>query len=174
MAKTINAYISDLGEVEVTLSAGNITAVAAFTTAESIVIDGAVRTFQRTNSPKKSSSRMNVTGDTTPIVTRSSRIQEEELWELVLVDDYFSGAAGEWGTDDLSAVEIFYELFANNEDPGGLKCTPAGGSAANIEITLVDCRLLGVDPPVIDADSTDPQTVKVYFACSSHTRAAHG
>jgi hypothetical protein len=45
-----------------------------------------------------------------------------------LVDDYFSGAAGEWGTDDLAAVEIFYELLANNEDPGGLKCTPAGGA----------------------------------------------
>lgn len=174
MTKTINGYISDLGEVEVTLNSANVAAVAAFTTAESIIIDGAVRSFQRTNSPKKAASRMNVTGDTTPIVTRSNRIQEEELWELVLVDDYFSGAAGEWGTDDLAAVEIFYELFANNQDPGGLKCTPGGGSSANIEITLVDVRLLGVDPPVIDADSTEPQTVKVYFACSSHTRAAHG
>jgi hypothetical protein len=55
MPKTINAYVSDLGEVEVTLNAGNVAAVAAFTTAESIVIDGAVRTFQRTNSPKKAS-----------------------------------------------------------------------------------------------------------------------
>lgn len=174
MAKTINAYISDLGEVEVTLSAGNISAVSAFTTAESILLDGVVRTFQRTNSPKKASSRTNVTGDTTPIVLRSSRIQEEELWELVIVDDYFSGAAGEWGTDDLSAVEIFYELLANDQDPGGLKCTPAGGSSANIEITLVDCRLLGVDPPTIDADSVVAQTVKIYFACSSHSRAAHG
>ena len=174
MTKTINAYISDLGEVEVTLSSANAAAVAAFTTAESIIIDGAVRSFTRTNSPKKAASRTNVTGDTTPIVLRSSRIQEEELWELVLVDDYFSGASGEWGTDDLSAVEIFYELLSNDQDPGGLKCTPAGGSSANIEITLVDVRLLGVDPPTIDADSTEAQTVKVYFACSSHTRAAHG
>lgn len=174
MPKTINAYISDLGEVEVTLSAGNVAAVAAFTTAESIIIDGTVRTFQRTNSPKKASSRTNVTGDTTPVVLRSSRIQEEELWELVLVDDYFSGAAGEWGTDDLSAVEIFYELLANNQDPSALKCTPAGGSSANIEITLVDVRLLGVDPPAIDADSVDAQTCKIYFACASHSRAAHG
>ncbi len=174
MPKTINAYISDLGEVEVTLSAGNVAAVAAFTTAESIIIDGTVRSFMRTNSPKKSSSRTNVTGDTTPIVLRSSRIQEEEQWELVMVDDYFSGAAGEWGTDDLAAVEIFYELLANNEDPGGLKCTPAGGASANIEITLTNPRLLGVDPPKIDADSTEPETVKVYFACEGHTRAAHG
>jgi hypothetical protein len=174
MPKTINAYVSDLGEVEVTLNAGNVAAVAAFTTAESIVIDGAVRTFQRTNSPKKASSRMNVTGDTTPIVTRSGRIQEEELWELVLVDDYFSGAAGEWGTDDLSAVEIFRELLAANQDPGGIKCTPAGGSAAHIEITLVTPRLLGVDVPKIDADSTDPEVVKVYLAAEGHTVAAHG
>ena len=52
MAKTANAYISDLGEVEVTISAANVTAVSAFTTAESIVVDGAVRMFVRTNSPK--------------------------------------------------------------------------------------------------------------------------
>lgn len=174
MTKTINAYVSDLGEVEVTLSAGNITAVTAFTTAESIVIDGAVRSFMRTNSPKKASSRMNVTGDTTPIVTRSGRIQEEELWELTLVDDYFSGAAGEWGTDDLSAVEIFRELLNADQDPGGLKCTPAGGASAHIEITLVTPRLLGVDVPKIDADSTDPEVVKVYFAAEGHTVAAHG
>lgn len=174
MAKTANAYISDLGEVEVTISAANVTAVSAFTTAESIVIDGAVRMFVRTNSPKKSASRMNVTGDTEPIVTKSGRIQEEELWELTLVDDYYSGAAGEWGTDTLSAVEIFKELFENNEDPGGLKCTPAGGSSANIEITLTSPRLLGLDVPRIDADSTDPEVIKIYFAASGHTTAAHG
>lgn len=174
MTKTANAYISDLGEVEVTLSAANITAVAAFTTAESIVIDGSVRMFVRTNSPKKAASRMNVTGDSEPIVTKSGRTQEEELWELTLVDDYYSGAAGEWGTDNLAAVEIFKELLEANEDPGGLKCTPAGGSSANIEITLVDVRLLGVDLPRIDADSVDPEVVKVYFAASGHTTAAHG
>lgn len=174
MTKTANAYISDLGEVEVTLSAGNISAVSGFTTAESIIIDGAVRMFVRTNSPKKAASRMNVTGDSTPIVTKSGRIQEEELWELTLVDDYYSGAAGEWGTDSLSAVEIFQLLLDNNQDPGGLKCTPAGGSSAHLEITLVDVRLLGVDVPRIDADSVDPEVVKVYFAASGHTTAAHG
>ena len=174
MASTANAYISDLGEVEVTLSAGNVSAVSAFTTAESIVLDGAVRFFRRTNTPKKAVSRTNVTGSSTPIVLASGRVQEEELWELGLVDDYFSGAAGEWGTDNLSAVEIFMELHDNAEDPSALKCTPAGGASANIEITLTTPRLLGYAVPSIDADSTDPETVIIYFAAEGHTRAAHG
>lgn len=174
MAKTANAYVSDLGEVEVTISSGNVSAVSGLTTAEAIVIDGAVRSFMRTNTPQKAVSRMNVIGDVTPIVTRSGRVQEEELWELVLVDDYFSGAAGEWGTDTLSATEIFMLLSDNDEDPGGLKATPAGGTAAHIEITLTNPKLLGYDLPKVDADSVDPEVVKIYFACSGHTRAAHG
>lgn len=174
MAKTANAYVSDLGEVEVTISSGNVSAVSGLTTAEAIVIDGAVRNFMRTNTPQKAVSRMNVIGDVTPIVTRSGRVQEEELWELVLVDDYFVGAAGEWGTDTLSATEIFMLLSDNDEDPGGLKATPAGGTAAHIEITLTNPKLLGYDLPKVDADSVDPEVVKIYFACSGHTRAAHG
>lgn len=173
MAKTANAYVSDQGEVVVTLSAANISAVAAFTTAEDITIDGALRAFRRTNDPQKAVARTNVTGDLTPIVTRSNRVQEEEQWELVLVDDYFAGETGEWGTDNLAAVEIFWELLDNNEDPGGLKCTPAGGATGDIEITLTTPRLLSVGVPEIDADKTEPEQVTVTFACEGHTVATH-
>lgn len=174
MTATINSYVADAGEVEVTISADNVTAVAAFSTAESIIIDGAVRSFRRTNQPQRSVVHTKVTGDVDPIVTRSENKTEGELWELVLIDDYFSGAAGEWGTDDLAAAEIFIELDAAGEDPGGLKCTPAGGAAANIEITLANPKLLGWTTPEINADNDAPNEITVFLAADGHTRAAHG
>lgn len=173
MTKTINSYVADQGEVEVTISAGNVTAIAAFTTAESVVIDGVVRKFERTNNPERTTTSMRVTGDTTPIAVTNSTV-EHETWTLEIVDDYYSGAAGEWGTDDLAAVEIFLELFNARETPGGFKCTPAGGGAANIEITLADAEVLSVSKPVIDADSTAPATVTVMLSASSSSEAAHG
>jgi hypothetical protein len=174
MAKTINAYVPDQGEVEITLSAANITAVGApFVTAESIVLDGVVRSFERTNNPERPHEATRVTGDTTPIVTVGNTVPEE-TWQLVIVDDYHSGAAGEWGTDDLAAVEIFQELFDHRSDPGGLKATPAGGATANIEITLVSPRILSVSVPVINADATRPAEVTVMFTAEGHTLAAHG
>ncbi len=173
MTKTINAYVADQGEVEVTLSAGNVSAIAAFTTAEAIVIDGAVRSFKRTNNPERTTTSMRVTGDTTPITVTNNTVPHE-TWELVLVDDYHSGAAGEWGTDDLSAVEIFLELLKARQAPGALKCTPAGGTSANIETTLADPQVLSVSEPEINADATEPATVTVMLSASSSTKAAHG
>lgn len=173
MAKTINSYVPDQGEVEVTISAGNVTAIAAFTTAEAIVIDGAVRSFKRTNNPERTTTSLRVTGDTTPITSTNNTVPHE-TWELVLVDDYHTGAAGEWGTDDLSAVEIFLELLKARQAPGALKCTPAGGSAANIETTLSDPAVLSVSEPDINADATEPATVTVMLSASTSTKAAHG
>ena len=36
MAKTINSYVPDRGELSVTISAGDVSAMAAFTTAEAV------------------------------------------------------------------------------------------------------------------------------------------
>jgi hypothetical protein len=98
---------------------------------------------------------------------------EGERWELRLIDDYFAGSAGEWGTDDLAAVEIFYELDKAGQNPGGLQCTPAGGATGDIEITLTNPKLLGLDLPGIEADATTPNEVSVFFAADGHTTAAH-
>jgi len=103
MPKTANAYSGDQGEVVVTISAGNVSAIAAFTTAEDITIDGAVRSFKRTNDPERPFEFTKVTGDTSPILTVGDSV-ENETWELILVDDYFAGLTGEWGTDNLAAV----------------------------------------------------------------------
>lgn len=173
MAKTANAYVPAQGEVVVAISAANVTAVGApFVTAEEIVVDGAVRGFKRTNNPERPRETTKVTGSPTPILTVSDAV-EEETWELKLVDDYHSGAAGEWGTDDLSAVEIFLEMYTHRSDPGGLQCTPAGGATGQIETTLVGPRVLSVSEPEIDADATGPAIVTVMLAAEYSTKAVH-
>ena len=172
MTKTANAYVSDQGEVAITLSAANITAIAAFTTAEEIVLDGSVRSFKRTNNPELAFSETMVTGDTDPIITVGDNAPGER-WELVLVDDYYEGAAGEWGTDNLAAVEIFRELWNARQHPSAFQCTPAGGATSDIEITLETPKVLAVGRPEIDADATTPAEVTVLIAAAASSEAAH-
>jgi len=172
MAKTANAFLTRLGEVAITISAANVTAIAAFTTAEEIVIDGAVVSFRQVTTPELEVIEDFVTGDTTPIVSVPDHLGHER-WELILIDDYHEGAAGEWGTDDLAAVEIFEELLAARQHPGGLQCTPAGGATGDIETTLVSPKVLSVSQPEIDTGAREHAKVRVLIACSNHTRAAH-
>lgn len=174
MPKTQNAYVPDQGEVVITISADNVSSIAAFTTAEDIVIDGVVRRFERANDPSRAVETTRVTGDITPIATVSDSVGHEE-WELEVVDDYYSGQAGEWGTDNLSAVEILKELFKarNLTSIGGLAATPAGGDAGDIETTLVNPEVLSVSKPKINADQTTPNTVVIRFSAESSSEAVH-
>ncbi len=172
MAKTANSYVSDQGEVIITLSAANITAITAFTTAEAITLDGAVRKFEQTGVPERTIAETRVTGDVAPIVTAGATKSMEE-WTLTLIDDYSEGTAGEWGTDLLAAYEIFVELDAASEHPTSLEVTQAGGTTGDIETTLVDPKIKSVSQPMADADATTPSEVIVVINCSSHTKAAH-
>lgn len=172
MAKTANAYLGRLGEVAITISAANVTAIAAFTTAEEIVIDGAVKSFRQVTTPALEVIEDFVTGDSSPIISVPDHLGHEE-WELILLDDYHEGAAGEWGTDNLAAVEIFEELLAARQHPGGLQCTPAGGATGDIETTLVTPKILSVGQPEIDTATSELARVAVRIACASHTKASH-
>lgn len=174
MPKTTKSYVSDLGEVKVTISAGNATASAIFTTAETITLDGVVRSFRRTNDPQRSVESTRITGDTSPIVTAGKQV-EHETWELSMVDDYSEGGAGEWGTDLLSGVQIFREFFAlrGTTEIGGLAASPAGGATGDIEYTLVSPRVVSNPTPGINADDTGPNVVSVMIAAEKHTTAAH-
>jgi len=71
MAKTANAYTPDQGEVAITISAANVAAIAAFSTADEIVIDGAVRSFKQVTAPSRTREETKVAGDSTPITTAS-------------------------------------------------------------------------------------------------------
>lgn len=173
MPKTQNQYVADQGEVTITLSAANVSAIAAFTTAEQIILDGVVRSFRRTNNPERSVESTNVTGDDDPIVTVGKTVPHEE-WELMVVDDYHSGQAGEWGTDNLSGVEIFLELFKAKEDPGGFSCTPNGGNTGDIETTLVNPKIKAVGEPEINADANGSvAVVPILISAEKSTKATH-
>ena len=173
MPKTANSFTPDQGEVEVEISSANVTAVGApFITAEPIVIDGAVRAFRQVTPPSRTREETKVVGDTAPIVS-ASKTKSGEEWEMVLVDDYSGGAAGEWGTDNLAALEIFFELWDHDEDPGGLQVTPAGGATGDIEYTLVNPVLLSVTNPPADADQTTPAEATIRIGCDSNTKASH-
>jgi hypothetical protein len=172
MAATANGYVPDQGEVAVTISAGNVSAVGApFVTAETIVIDGAVRSFRRTNNPPRPMESTRVSGSTTPIITVGNTVPHEE-WELVLVDDWYGGiTAGEWGTDTLAAVEIFQEMYDHRSDPGGISVTPAGGAAGDVEITLVNPKIISISRPEVDADRTRLNEVTVVLGAAHSTTA---
>ncbi len=172
MAATINAYVPDQGELSITLTSANITAIAAFTTAEAIIVDNALRSFRRTNSPQRGFDSTRVTGSTTPILTVGDTVDNEE-WEAIFVDDYSEGLAGEFGTDLLAAYEIFNELFVARESLGLFTYTPAGGATGDIEYTLTSPQILSVGTPDIDADQVTPNETAVQFASTGHTFAAH-
>lgn len=174
MAATANAYIADRGELKITISAADVTAIAAFTTAESITLDGAVVSFIQTTIPSRDVVEQRVTGSGTPITIARDTVGREG-WTLVLVDDYFLGAAGEWGTDLLSAVEIFQEFFTARREISALKITPAGSTSTYLTITLDDpIEVLSISPPETNANSTAVATRTVILSAPSHTEAAHG
>ncbi len=173
MTKTINAYVPNQSEMGTTLSAANIAAIAAFTTAEEILLAGVLRKMERTNDPERTTVITKVTGDTSPIVTASDQLSESEKWTLTMIDDYHKGSTGEWGTDSLSAYEIFYELWRANQDPTSITGTPAGSTAGMIETTLTAPTIKSVSEPVIDADSAAPAEFQVFIEVPISTKAVH-
>lgn len=175
MTATTNAYSSDRGQVEITLSAANVTAHTEFTTAEAIIIDGVVRSFNRTNDPELPESSTKVTGSTTPIILVGGGLIEGEQWELVIIDDWtHDNDGGEWGTDTLSAYQIFHTLMygaAVPSHPGGIAIAPDGDTAGKNEYTLTNPKLKAVGVPGIDADAADPNQITIKLSSSTHSVA---
>ncbi len=172
MAKTINSYVPDRGELEVTISAGDVSAIAAFITAEAINIDGALRKLEETTPRTKEYSEVYVTADSNPIKTISSKVNAT-VWTLNIVDDYSKGSAGEWGTDNLSALEIFQEFFDVTRVIGNMKVTPAGSTTGMIQTTLTNVDVQTIPHPMADADSNNPNEVAITLVVESFTKAAH-
>jgi hypothetical protein len=172
MAKTANSYVPDRGELEVTISAADVSAIAAFTTAEDVNIDGALRKLEETSPQTKEYSEVYVTAESTPIKTVSSKVPST-VWTLTIVDDYSKGSAGEWGTDNLAALEIFQEFFDANITIDSLKATPAGTTAGMIQTTLTNVDVQTIPHPMIDADSNAPNEVAITLVVESFSKAAH-
>lgn len=172
MAKTINSYVPDRGELTVTISAGDVSAIAAFTTAESVNVDGALRKLEETTPRTKEYSEVYVTGSSDPIKTISSKVNAT-VWTLTVVDDYTKGDAGEWGTDNLSALEIFQEFFDITRVISSLKVTPAGSTTGMIQTTLTNVDVQTIPHPMTDSDSNTPNEVAITLVVESFAKAAH-
>jgi hypothetical protein len=171
MTKTENSYISDQGELVLTVDAV-LQAIAYFTTAEPVIFDAALRKLEETSPKTREYSEVFVTGDITPIKTMSSK-QTATEWTLTVIDDYSSGQTGEFGTDELTVVETFQQIMDNALVIADLACTPAGGATGDIETTLTNVDVKSVTHPPIDADATNPQEVTIMLVVESYTQAAH-
>lgn len=170
MTSTINSYTPDSGEVEITISAADVAAMAAFTTAEDIVIDGTVRKLEESTPKTRQYSQSYVSGDNSPILSMSDK-EAVSVWTLTIVDDYSSGGTGEWGTDLLSAVEIFQEFFDAKRAISVVKISPPGGAVGNIQTSLTVVEIQNMPHPPIDSDSTTVNEVAISLIVQDYTKA---
>jgi len=172
MTKTANSYIADQGELVFNVDLV-LVAIAYFTTQpEAIVMDSVLRKLEETSPKTREYSEVFVSGSISPIKTMSSK-QTATEWTLTIIDDYSSGGTGEFGTDQLHAVEMFQQCMDNALVIADLSATPAGGTTGDIETTLTNVDVKSVTHPPIDADATNPQEVTIMLVVESYTKAAH-
>jgi hypothetical protein len=178
MAKTANSYVPDQGELSITITSADMTAIPTFVRAETIVLDRALKSFKQVTGKTRTIEEEYVTGDKAPILSAGSP-RGMETWEIVLLDDYHSGATGELGLNlssqpYLHAVRIF-ELFNNADRPiSVLASTPDGGSTGDIQITLSSpIHIESISQPNTDADQTAANRITIRVTTPGHTKAAH-
>lgn len=170
--RTINSFVPNRGDLEVTIDAAAVAAVVGFTTAESFSIKGVLRKFERSNNPARPEESVRVSGHAKPLNFLGG-VEESENWKIVIIDDKSKGAAGEWGTDNLTAVDIFKFHFDNDLAIGGLAGTPAGSTAGMIEYTLdAPVYVKSMTVAMIDADAKKADEIEIIVSCPSHTPAA--
>lgn len=174
MAKTINAYVPDHGEVTVLITAADVIAITELTTDELMNLGVGVRKFEETTPRNKEYSEIYVTGSTLPIKTISTKVNAT-VWTLTIIDDYSLGLPGELGgTPWLTAVQLFELYFNNNRVISEMTVTPAGLGATMIETTLVNVDVQSVPHPMVDSESNAPNEISITLVVESFSKAAHG
>jgi len=172
MAITANHIVTDLGEVTITISAGDVTALAAFTTAEAITIDRSVESFTNSTIQARAHSDINVIGSNTPLIAISDHVNSG-LWALKIVDDYSKGSAGELGTDTLTAVGIFQAFLDGRRSISQMTVTPAGGATGDIESTCTNIEVVSISEAETDALSSAAAMRVITLAIATVAKAAH-
>lgn len=173
MAKTINAYVPDVSELEVEITAADVTAIAAFTTAEDVAFNGSARKMEETTPKTREHTETFVAGDnTSPILTMSTH-QSASQWTLMVIDDYSKGAAGEYGTDLLAAYEIFWEFFNAARAITSMTFTPAGATAGMIQTTLTNVQVKTMPHPSLDSEQIAPAEASIILLVEDYTKAVH-
>jgi hypothetical protein len=168
---TTSGYVADGGELSVTVSAAMVTAISELTTAEDIVFNN-VRSFRPVEQPERTTRSNRVTAG---IIAGTSANKGHYVYDLILVDDEFLGAAGEHGTDLISSCQLLRLVKENEVALGGLTATPAGDSATHMTITLGgEIQVIMASDPDIDADAESEAERTFRITAESRTIAAHG
>lgn len=176
MSTTVNQYVPNQGEVEITVSAGDVTSLASYATVEagSFVFDKVLRKLEPTEQPTRTVNQTNVVGGTIEAVGDEKGIFR---YTATFLDDYYKGATGEYGVSDKFSL---YELLKAYKDaqvqPGSIAVTPAGSSATMMTDTWTSPHVVQVSKPMIDADMEGPAEFTVEFAINKDNiaTAAHG
>ena len=170
--RTVNAFVPNRGDIQVTVSTATAAAIAGLTTAETFSMKGVLRKFERSNNPSRPEEAQRVAGHPKPI-NFVGGIEESENWRIVILDDKSKGAAGEWGTDLVTAYDFFLWHFTTETPIAGLSCTPAGETTGMIQYVLDnDIIVKSVGTPVIDADAKTADEIEIIVSCPGHTPAA--
>lgn len=173
MPKTINSYTPDGGELTIEITAADWAALSAqFTQVDTINIDGVVKSFEETTPVSKEIAETFVIGSNSPINTQSIKVSSSQ-WTLILLDDYSSGQAGEWGQDLVTAVEIFKEFFGLSRQISQMDITPAGGTTGAIQYSLINVDVMSIPAPKTDASINVPNELSIPLKVESYTEAAH-
>lgn len=172
MAATINAYIPDASELEITITSADATAIAAFTTAEDVAFNGSATKMEETTPKTRPHVETYVAGSNAPILTMTTHTSASQ-WTLTLVDDYSLGSAGEYGTDLLAAYEIFWEFFDAARTITSMTFTPAGSTAGMIQTTLTNVEVKTMPHPSLDSSSAEPSMAEIILLVEDYAKAVH-
>lgn len=171
--KTANSFREDSGDLEFTISAQNVTDHTEFTTAEDIPIAG-VLTKATPKFPDAKTFRTPVAGDQNPIVSISGKNEDAFMVDVEIVDDWFSGGTGEFGTDTLQASKIAHTFWKSRKSIGGIKLHPDGQTAGTMAILLSgNVFIKSFTPPGVDAKASDVAMTKFSIEASDGTIAVN-
>lgn len=177
MATTINQYVPNQGEVEITVSAADVTAFTAAGTdveAGTYAFDKILRKWEPVEEPSRTVNQTNVVGGTLEAVGDEKGIYR---FKATFVDDYYKGSAGEYGVTDKFTIRELLMLYKDTQrQPGTMGVTPAGSSATMMTDTLTSPHVVSVSKPMIDADQEGPAEFTAEFVVNkdSIATAAHG
>jgi hypothetical protein len=172
--RTNNAFVPNRGDLQVDLAAEAVQGISGNGSAVADVfsIKGVLRVFERSNNPARPEESLRVSGHPKPLNFLGG-VEETENWRIVILDDKSKGAAGEWGTEGMTAVDIFKWHYDNETPLNGLAGTPAGETTGMIEYTLDSpIEVKSVGAPKIDADAKKADEIEIIVSCPNHTPAA--
>jgi hypothetical protein len=172
--------IADRGQVDVTLSAANVSESTLFATAETITLTDRVVRFEQTANPAKPKAMRRVAGRERPYVARGYSFDAIPEWRLTLIDDHyhdddpeFGDSTGASGPPYLTAVGIFLEFEKLVSTIGALKVSPYGTEVGMMEYDIENAFVESVTRAKLDSEGVEIQVIEVMISCDDWAEVRH-